>query len=281
VKALALVVHHHNAEAPVIARAVIAWAAMHGVEVLSVSADAGLLGIDAVDDLTSADVALSIGGDGTMLRTVELVAAAGVPVLGINVGQLGYLTTIEPGGVVAALDRIASDDHGIEERMMLSAQVLRADGSLGAQRLALNEAVIEKQVSGHTVRLLVSLDGEPFTAYATDAFIVSTATGSTAYSLSAGGPILSPRHRALVLTPVAPHMLFNRSLVLDPQQTITVELEGFRHADVTLDGQLLAALDPGDRVEVSAAPVSARFITLAGAASFHRVVKTKFGLQDR
>jgi NAD+ kinase len=281
VKALALVAHHHSPDAPAIAQQVVAWAARREVAVLALSPDAAVLGIAASDALTGADVALSIGGDGTMLRTVELMAPLHVPVLGINIGQLGYLTTVEPAGLVAALDRIANDDHGIEERMMLATRVARANGTFGPARLALNEAVVERQASGHTVRLLVSFDGEPFTVYATDAMIVSTATGSTAYSLSAGGPILSPRHRALVVTPVAPHMLFNRSLVLDPDQTVTVELQGFRDADLTVDGRVLASLTPGDRVEVSAAEHPARFITLDATASFHRVVKTKFGLQDR
>jgi NAD+ kinase len=281
VKALALVAHHHSADAPRIAAQVVAWAAAREVEVLALEADAAALGVTPSGDLARADVALSIGGDGTMLRTVELVAPHQIPVLGINIGNLGYLTTVEPPGIVAALDRIAANDHGIEERMMLSTRVVRADGAAVAERMALNEVVVERQMSGHTVRLLVSVDDEPFTVYATDAMIVATATGSTAYSLSAGGPILSPRHRALVVTPVAPHMLFNRSLVLDPHQTVTVKLQGFRDADVTVDGRVLASLRPGDRTEVSAATTPARFITLDATASFHQVVKSKFGLQDR
>jgi NAD+ kinase len=281
VRSIGLVVHQQNPEAPAIGRRIVEWARGHEIAVLAVADDADDLGVAPATSLAGADVALSIGGDGTMLRTVELVAFAGVPVLGVNVGQLGYLTSVEPAHVDEALERIAAGRHSIEERMMLAAEIIRADGSDGETRWALNEVVVEKQASGHTVRLVVSFDGEPFTVYATDAMIVSTATGSTAYSLSAGGPILSPRHRALVLTPVAPHMLFNRSLVLDDGLTVGVELQGFRAADVTLDGRLLGCLAPGDRVMVQAAPEPARFVTLDGAPSFHRVVKTKFGLQDR
>jgi NAD+ kinase len=281
---MAVVAHQRNPAAAHWTSRALEWAGRAGVEVGVPKDDAVALGLDAlaVDDAwaTTADLALSIGGDGTMLRTVQLVATAGVPVLGVNVGLLGYLTAVEPPAMIHALDRVRGGDHRIEERMMVSCAVRRADGTAEPAQFALNEAVVEKKLAGHTVRVRVHIDGEPFTVYATDALIVSTATGSTAYNLSAGGPILSPRHRALVLTPVAPHQLFDRPLVLSPDETVDLELVGHRLAEATVDGRALATLQPGDRLAVAAAPEPARFVTLGGA-TFHQVLKAKFGLADR
>ena len=150
----------------------------------------------------------------------------------------------------------------------------------GTRYRALNEGVIEKRESGHTVRLLVSIAGTVFTSYATDGLIVATPTGSTAYSLSARGPIVSPQHRALLLTPVSPHMLFDRSLVLDPDEVVRVEVLGPRPADLAVDGRVVAALSEGDAVTCAPADVVARFVRF-GARHFHQILKSKFGLADR
>ena len=167
--------------------------------------------------LSEADLVLSLGGDGTMLRSVRLLEGAAVPLLGLNLGSLGYLTEVEPDRLDEALTKIAAGavagSWHLDERMMLDVAV----NGIHVGR-ALNEAVVEKAESGHTVRLLARIDGEPFTYYAADGLIVATPTGSTAYSLSARGPIVSPRHRAMLLTPVSPHMLFDRTLVLDPTE---------------------------------------------------------------
>ncbi len=140
--------------------------------------------------------------------------------------------------------------------------------------------MIERQESGHTVRLLVRIDGASFTTYAADGLIVATPTGSTAYSLSARGPVVSPRHRALLLTPVSPHMLFDRSLVLDPEETIEIEVTGHRSADLNVDGQRAATLGQGSIVRFRPADEPARFVRL-GPRRFHQILKAKFGLSDR
>ena len=175
---------------------------------------------------------LSLGGDGTMLRSVRLLDGAAVPLLGVNLGALGYLTEVESDQMADALQRFADGAEAgrweLDERMMLDVTV---NGEHFGR--ALNEAVIEKGLTGHTVRLLARIDGEPFTYYAADGLIVATPTGSTAYSLSARGPIVSPRHRAVLLTPVSPHMLFDRSLVLDPSEVIEIEVSGHRTAQVS------------------------------------------------
>jgi len=225
------------------------------------------------------DVAVSLGGDGTMLRTVDLVAGSGVPIIGVNVGQMGYLTDIEPSGMRAALERFLSGERTIEERMLLTVAVERSGGGR-SEHLAFNEAVLEKTPMGHTVRLAVEVDGEFFTIYAADGLIVATPTGSTAYAFSARGPIVAPTHRAMLLTPVSPHMLFDRTLVLEPAARLRLVVQGHRAATLSVDGRNLGELGEGDAIVCTAADRSARLVTF-GRRDFLSILKSKFGLEDR
>jgi NAD+ kinase len=225
------------------------------------------------------DVAVSLGGDGTMLRTVDLVSSAGVPVIGVNVGQLGFLTEVEPADLETAVDRIIQGDFAVVERMVLQVAV-ESRGAAAGKWSALNEAVIEKVQSGRLVRLAVSINGAFFTTYAADGVIVSTPTGSTAYAFSAGGPIVSPKHRCMLLVPVSPHMLFDRPLVLDSSEELGCEVLDDRSVELIIDGRSHGVLTPGDRMSCTGAPHSARFITLE-PRDFHQVLKAKFGLEDR
>ncbi len=226
-----------------------------------------------------ADVVVSLGGDGTMLRSVELLGGHEVPLIGINLGSLGYLTEVEPDTMTDALDRFAlgaeAGEWHLDRRMMLDVAV---NGNVVGR--ALNEAVVEKNQSGHTVRMLARIDGHPFTHYEADGLIVSTPTGSTAYSLSARGPIVSPQHRAILLTPVSPHMLFDRSLVLSPDEVVEIEVAGHRRAEVAVDGQPRGVLEPGDVVRCSPSQATANFVRF-GAYRYHQILKSKFGLTDR
>jgi NAD+ kinase len=250
-------------------------------------ADAEALSLDRLGSDRSpaeADLAISLGGDGTMLRAIKSVAAFDVPVIGVNVGLLGYLTEVEPPSLQTALERWARGPQGgewrVEERMMLQLAVRAAGSDTSHTHIALNEGVIEKFEAGHTVRVAVAIDGAPFTSYAADGMILATPTGSTAYSMSARGPVVSPRHRAILVTPVSPHMLFDRTLVLDPDETVSVEVIGHRTAILSIDGQEAARLSEGDTVTATAAPRSARFVRF-GERRFHQVLKAKFGLADR
>lgn len=289
--AVLIVAHHERDDAPALAVSAAAWLRERGHRVWMVSEDAEALGLgDLVDARApgSADLVLTLGGDGTVLRAVQMLDGAAVPVLGVNVGLLGYLTEVEPASLTEALERVVAGqssgasgalDWRIEERMMLDVTLERA--GMPTQRWrALNEGVVEKLEPGHTVRMVVRIDGEPFTSYAADGLIVSTPTGSTAYSLSARGPVVSPRHRALLLTPVSPHMLFDRSLVLDPEETVEVELAGHRDAVLSVDGRRVDTLASGDAVRFTASASSARFVRFGGRR-FHQILKAKFGLADR
>lgn len=276
------VLHGERPEADAVATDLIRWLHERDHEVRLLATDGDRLGMYdlIVPDSAFApglDVALSLGGDGTMLRTVDLVGGEGTPVIGINIGQLGYLTEIDPDGARMAMKRFLSGAYGIEKRMMLSARV---EGSASHEYTALNEAVIEKTPSGHTVRLAVSVNGEFFTTYAADGLIVATPTGSTAYSFSARGPIVAPTHRCLVITPVSPHMLFDRTLVLDPDADVRLEVTGHRPATVSADGRNLVTLQPGEALVCTAARRTAQVVTFGGH-DFLSILKRKFGLSDR
>lgn len=226
----------------------------------------------------SVDLVISIGGDGTMLRAVGLAAPAGVPVLGVNVGHLGYLTQIEPEALSESLAAFLSGQHRVERRMTLEVSWTGSNGTTTLN--ALNEAVVQRSNAGHTVRLAVEVNGSAFTTYAADGLIVSTPTGSTAYNLSSRGPIVSPRHRALLLTPVSPHMLFDRSLVLDSSEVIDIVLIDDRPAELIVDGRAVESLEPGTRLQCRAGQHDALLVAF-GARDFHQILKNKFGLADR
>jgi NAD+ kinase len=230
------------------------------------------------------DLAVSLGGDGTMLRTVAMAAGRGIPVLGVNLGQLGYLTEVEPSALERALERFVAGDYEVQERMTLEVTITRAGNGpstdTGSPFLVLNEAVVEKTVPGHTVRLAASIAGKPFVTYAADGLLVATPTGSTAYNLSARGPILSPLLRAIVVTPISPHMLFDRPFVLEPRQWLRLEVAGPRPGVLVVDGVSVAQLGPGDAVECREGPVNARFVSL-GDLDFHAILRSRFHLADR
>ncbi|MEQ8716423.1 MAG: NAD(+)/NADH kinase [Acidimicrobiales bacterium] len=282
--AVALIVHQERPEAADVARDLVGWLRAHDRTVLVTGPDAEIAGLgefacDEDEIGRRAELAVSLGGDGSMLRAIDLVADDDVPVLGVNFGSLGYLTEVDPADVTDALSRVWAGDHQIEERMRAAVTVERAGIAEDPVRV-LNESVVEKIESGRTVHLAVSIDGRFFTTYAADGLIVATPTGSTAYSMSARGPIVAPTHRALLLTAVAPHMLFDRTLVLEPASRLRIEVIDDRPCQLALDGQAGGVLEPGDAVTVTGAVKSARLVTF-GTRDFQGILKSKFGLNDR
>jgi NAD+ kinase len=284
-----LVVHEQRPEAAELAREAVAWLGSRRHDVRLPKADAenvGLpqLGCSAEELAATIDLAVTLGGDGTILRAVSLVSRAGVPLLGVNLGRLGYLADLEPEGLTDALERVLSGQYAIEERMMLSVVVHRAGEPpdlpiLGGDLWALNEAVIERPAAGHTVHVAVQVEGRFWTTYAADGLIVATPTGSTAYAFSAGGPIVSPNVRALLMTPVSAHMPFDRSLVVDAGDAVRIEVTD-RPATLVIDGREVGLLEKGDAIVCTEAPGSARFVCL-GARDFYGILKAKFGVADR
>jgi NAD+ kinase len=284
VRTAGLVPHRERPLAHELATRAAKWLADRGVVVRVPAADAGPSGLERLacpegEFAEGLDVAVSLGGDGTMLRTVDLVYDAGVPVVGVNVGDMGYLTEVEPGALDRALERLLAGDYDVAERMVLQVDVA-STGPANGRWWALNEAVLEKDQSGRVTRLDVRINGAFFTTYAADGVIVATPTGSTAYSFSARGPIVSPRLQCLVLTPVSPHMLFDRSLVLDGEEELSFVVVDERTVVLTLDGRELGLVETGATITCTRGPRPARIVTF-GPRDFHQILKAKFGLADR
>ena len=301
---IGLIVHQDRPEASAAARDLSKWLVEKGHQVWTPPQDAADasdpdpdadtdpgVGSDAGSDADPGggapelDAVVTLGGDGSILRAVELVGESGAPILGVNFGRMGYLTEVAPADARSAIDRVLAGDHGIEERMLLTVEFGEPSAGAGGggtrqRRVALNEAVVERRAASYALRLGVSLNGEQFTTYAADGLIMSTPTGSTAYSLSAGGPVIDPTHRALLLTPVSPHMLFDRSMVVAADSELRLEVLSDRGAVLSVDGRRLAELGQNDAVVCSASPRPARLVTF-GTRRFHQVLKSKFGLNDR
>jgi NAD+ kinase len=200
-------------------------------------------------DLKGSTVVVSMGGDGTFLRAVRLAWDEDLPVLGVNFGRVGYLPDLGPEEVREGLTRVFTGGAVIESRCALEVAIGdRSSSDAAFTHLALNEVVLEKIIFGHTVRLATSIDGEEVLTYSADGLLIATPTGSTAYNLSAGGPILSPALRAMVVTPVAPHLSLDRSLVLTDEQRFTVEIAADRAAVLVIDGEEIGRLEPGSTV---------------------------------
>ena len=219
-----------------------------------------------------------LGGDGTLLRTVRRFNDLKVRYIGINTGHLGYLAAGGASAIPHIAECLLNDDYVVEPRMEIYARVLR-DGRSIARHRALNEILVGRNYAGKIVSLNVYLNDQMLTSYRCDGLIVATPTGSTAYSFSAGGPIVEPTARLFVITPVASHSLNNRSLILSPGERLTVEIvgkPGSSHNDylVSFDGDKHVPLQPGDRVEIAEANCSADLIKLK-ERSFVETLRSK------
>lgn len=217
------------------------------VELIPLGATDEVGGQDLLD-MAEPAMFVSLGGDGTFLRAARRAHELDVPILGVNFGRVGYLLDVPP----AELDSVIADslENRLQEERRAGLRVtLRRDGVTEGPFFAINELSVEKTVPGHVVRLGVEIDGEPLLTYAADGVVIATPTGSTAYNLSAGGPVLSGSLDGLVITPVAPHFVIDRSVVLDGQQTVTLQVVGERSVVCVIDGVETAVLQPGDRAE--------------------------------
>ncbi len=217
--------------------------------------------LDEKAQLCDGELVFSLGGDGTMLSTIRRVGNCGVPVVGVNIGGFGFLAEFTATSLFDWLDRLLGGEYEISERMMLEVTVERG-GRAAETHTALNDAVIDAGTLARMLRLRVSVGGEPLTRYEADGLIVATPTGSTAYSLSAGGPIVHADMSAILLTPICAHTLTNRPIVLPAEQTVTVELdEEHDGAGLTVDGQVGIRLKATDAVRIGRSADSVRLVT--------------------
>ena len=281
-RAIGLVPHRDRPEARALAARTAQRLAAEGIEVRvpdTVAADLDEYAVAEAEFADGLDLVITFGGDGTMLFAVQLVYRASVPLIGVNLGQLAYLAELEPVELDAWVPRLVAGEFTVSERMVVEVDVTSA-GPANGTWYALNEAVIEKQRIGHLIYLDVSINGTSFTSYAADGMIIASPTGSTAYTFSARGPIVSPRLRCLLLTPVSPHMLFDRSLVLDGEEELSFVVVDERTVVLTLDGRELGLVETGATITCTRGPQPARIVTF-GPRDFHQILKAKFGLADR
>ena len=219
------------------------------------------------------DLLLCIGGDGTVLRAARAVIPHETLLLGVNMGRLGFLTELDAAGALARLPEILAGAGRVEERAMLHAQIVPLETGDGeetpARHDALNDVVIGRVTLGRTVQVVVQVDGSRLADYRADGVIVATATGSTAYSLSAGGPVLPPESRDILLTPLSPHLAPRNSIVLPPTAVVEVQLAPGQQATMSIDGERDLDLAAGETVRVTLGPHRARFLRLNPPTQFY------------
>jgi NAD+ kinase len=285
VRRVGIVAKVDAAEAPAALARLVDWLTERGVGVALDKEAGGLVASSAVptvrrEDLPGqVDLLIVLGGDGTLLSVARTVGELGVPILGVNLGGLGFLTATTRDEMIAAVEAMLASGMTIEERMLLAVRVRRR-GELLAEHGALNDAVILKSAMSRIINLSVSVEGRYATAYRADGLIISTPTGSTAYSLSAGGPILFPLMDAVLLTPVCSHTLTNRPIVLPGHDRIAVTLRGASQVMLTLDGQVGFELEENDTVEVRQAASRIRLVRFPHK-DFFSVLRTKLKWGER
>lgn len=233
------------------------------------------VGLDDVRDeqLKGIEIATVFGGDGTMLHAARALAPRGIPLLGVNIGHLGFLTIATTAEFEAAFGDIAAGRFEVEERAMLDARLLR-DGRVLAIGLALNDVVVARGALVRSIHIEVIVDDAPLIQYWADGVIIATATGSTAYAFSVGGPLILPTSLNITLVPIAPHLSFPNAFVFDPDQRIRLDVQD-EPARLSIDGQVEHDVKQGDRVEVGRSRTVARLVRTAHARPFLSLLRQK------
>ena len=275
---IGVVGHRGYDDLPDVLRTLLHLAPTLGVELLlerdlhEVAGDGAVL-----ENAESIDALMTLGGDGTLLRGARFIAETDIPILGVNLGRLGFLTTCGRNELGQALTNLSTGRFKAERRMTLDVRAIGRDGAELKQWVALNDVVLHKGGFARVVRLKVSADGEEIASYAADGIVVSTPTGSTAYSLSAGGPVVFPTVESIVLTPVSAHTLAIRPLVLSPHAEITVQAEdGPEELLVTVDGQVGTTFSMGESLIIRRAKHPVNLARFADTTFFARL-RTKLG----
>jgi NAD+ kinase len=256
-----------------------------GIAVQVLKSEAHELNLDGAeesDDISGAELIIVLGGDGTLLRGAELARPAGVPLIGVNLGHVGFLAEAEPDGLADTVDRLVARQYVVEERMTIDVAA-RSNGDLIASTWALNEATVEKAARERMLEVICEVDGRPLSRLGCDGVVCSTPTGSTAYAFSAGGPVVWPEVEALLMVPISAHALFAPPLVVAPSSVLAVEVISAAPGGVLwCDGRRKVDLPPGARVEVRRGTLPVRLARLDGPGSrggrFTDRLVAKFGL---
>ena len=251
------------------------WCHMHGID--HWASPAGETA-DLLDELRRTDVLVVLGGDGTFLRAAQSIAEVDVPILGINLGKVGFLSKAEADELEGVLEKLRTGAYTVRDRMALTGQILQAGRTPDGTFTALNDIVVARGSLARVVRLDVTIDESHLATFVADGLVVSSPTGSTGYSFSAGGPILDPQSRNLVVTPIAGYLSAIRSIVVSPQQVVRARVTDAHEALVSIDGREDRRIAVGDVVEVRAMERPMRFIEPAGALPFWDLLRTKVEL---
>ena len=259
---------------------------------LSLSRDSWLAPAEDLEALnqraSGTDLVITVGGDGTILRAVQAAAPHGIPMVGINMGRLGFMTELQVDEALTKLPSYFEDENRIEERNMVQAIVVRGrragesiDSEGDGPYHALNDVVLARGAVSRVVSIAGRIDGAQLTTFRADAVILSTATGSTGYNLAVGGPILDPLSDSLVLKPVAAHMGLTAAMVLDQAASVSLALEGYQPATLSVDGHVDYPLEPGDRVELVQSPMKAKFLRANPPSYFYGTLPRRLGFSLR
>ncbi len=274
---LGLIAHAGKEGAAPLVKAVATELQRREASFLMEKATASLIGAEsALDEAALAercDILLVMGGDGSILRALHRSGGHIRPIFGINIGSLGFLTTLGSDEYLRAVDSILAKDYILSQRSLLDVAI-SGNGVVTPLERALNEVTISRGERSQLVRLQASVGGAPLTEYHADGLIIATPTGSTAYSLAAGGPILMPDSGALVITPICPHVLSNRSLVISDRSEVVIRAVGNQHVFVTVDGRQPHALGPGQEVLLSLSPKTLPLAMMPGT-TFPDVLRQK------
>jgi NAD+ kinase len=287
VRRVLLLAHTGREDARDVARAFVKALSSHGIVVRALAEEAADLELDP-DDLEivaggddaacDCELAIVIGGDGTILRAAEITHERGTPLLGVNLGHVGFLAESEPEDVESTITAVVEGRYTSEERLTIDVSVF-TDGQLVTSTWALNEASVEKAARERMLEVVVEVDGRPLSRFGCDGVVCATPTGSTAYNFSAGGPVVWPGVEALLMVPISAHALFARPLVVAPSSTLAVEVLTRTGGSGVLwcDGRRTVDLPPGARIEVRRGERPVRFVRLHAAPFTDRLV-AKFGL---
>jgi NAD+ kinase len=282
-KKIGIIANYQKKRAPEVLAGIWSTAKELGLELYADECTAELLtgvtGVSCNEMFEAVDVILALGGDGTMLRAVRELNGCQKPVIGFNIGALGFMTSVSEDRFDEALECLAKDDYTVTERMLLHCGVIR-DGEKPSHYHALNEAAVTRGPTSRIITLELLINGESVTTYTCDGLIAATPTGSTGHSLSAGGPILSPETSAFVISLICPHTLSSRPLVLPASSDVIIRVVEGADIQFSVDGQVGESLQPGDEVEVRSSERTCSLINLPGY-SYYDVLRHKLGWRGK
>ncbi|PKB66990.1 MAG: hypothetical protein BZY81_05830 [SAR202 cluster bacterium Io17-Chloro-G4] len=235
------------------------------------------------DRAENTKLVITVGGDGTILRAAQLTAPNKIPIVGINMGRLGFMTELQVHEAMEKLPFYINNETRVEERFMIQATLVKGNGDAQDRGTyhALNDVVLARGAVSRVVTITGYIDGAQLTTFRADAVILSTATGSTGYNLAVGGPILDIASDSLVLKPVAAHMGLTAALVLSPEVKVELSLEGYQDATLSIDGYVDYPMDPGDRVVVKQSPYRARFLRANPPSHYYATLTRRLGVSIR